>query len=129
MPKRIFIIAILFCLGGLLAIWETISSLLQSRLYLNFAFFLLPIGIGLFLGKKSAQWWARFWIILGYVLCAFLVLVSFISPASAHASWFGHSIRGAGAIPYIIVAALMLTSVLFTLHRLLYSERSQNYFR
>ncbi len=36
MPKRILIIGILFCLGGILAIWEVVSDLFQSRLNLNF---------------------------------------------------------------------------------------------
>ena len=73
---------ILFCLAGMLAIWEVISDLVHSHLNLNFAVFLLPVGIGLLRGKPRSQWWARFWFILGYILCALLVVMVLVSPGN-----------------------------------------------
>lgn len=127
-PKRIIIIGTLFCLGGVLAIWEVLSDLLESHINLNFAVFLLPVGIGLLRGKPRSQWWARIWIILGYLLCAFLVVVVFVAPENAHASWFEHEIRGPAAIPYVLLVLAILAVVFISTHKLLYSDRAKAYF-
>lgn len=63
MPKRVLIIGLLFCLSGILAIWDVLSGICQNRLSLNFAVLLLPVGIGLLRGRQRSQWWARFCII------------------------------------------------------------------
>jgi len=128
MPKRIIIVGILFCLGGALAIWEVLSGLFQSHIYLNFAVFLLPVGIGLLRGKLRSQWWARFWIILGYIFCVILVVLAIVSPRNAHASWFGREIAGSQAIPYILLFSALLAVSLVVMHRLLYSEKAVAYF-
>jgi len=128
MPKRIIIIGILFCLGGFLAIWEVLSDLFRSHINLNFAVFMLPVGIGLLRGKPRSQWWARFWIILGYILCALLVMIVILSPGNAHASWLGREIRGSGAIPYVLLVSALLAVALIAMHKLLYSEKAKVYF-
>ena len=128
MPKRIIIIGILFCLGGLLAIWEVLSDLFQSHINLNFAVFLLPVGIGLLRGKPRSQWWARFWIILGYIFCVVLVVIVVVSPGNAHASWFGREIRGSSAVPCALLVSALFAAFLSVLHRLLYSKRAITYF-
>ncbi|MEA3212539.1 MAG: hypothetical protein QOE70_5596 [Chthoniobacter sp.] len=127
MPNRVLIIGILFCLGGLLAIWEVIFSALGGRLNLNFAVCLLPVGIGLLRGRRRSLWWARFWMILGYLLCAFLIIISIAAPNAAHASVFGRETSGPGAVPYVILAALLLAATLALLHRLLCSEKARDY--
>jgi len=129
MPKRVFIIGLLFCLGGILAIWEVLSGLFQSCLNLNFAVLLLPVGIGLLRGKQGSQWWARFWIILGYILCGALIILVMLSPGSARATWFGTELQGSGAAPYVIGMALFFAVLLFVLHKLLYSEKANRFFR
>ena len=128
MPKRIITIGVLFCLGGALAIWEVLSDLVQSHINLNFAVLLLPVGIGLLRGKLSSQWWARFWIILGYILCALLVVLVIMSPDNANASWFGREITGSSAVPYVLVISALLAVFLVVIHKLLYSEKAIAYF-
>ena len=128
MPKRIIIIGILFCLAGFSAIWEVLSDLMRSHINLNLAVFLVPVGIGLLRGKPRSQWWARLWIILGYTLCALLVVVVIMSPENAHASWFGSEIRGSRAIPFVLLLATLLAVALIAMHKLLYSEKSKIYF-
>ncbi len=129
MPKRVLVIGLLFCLGGILAIWDVLSGLFDSRLSINFAVLLLPVGIGLLRGKPSSQWWARFWIILGYILCGSLIIFVMLSPESAHATGFGTDLHGPEAAPYVIGMALFFAVLLFVLHKLLYSEKANRFFR
>jgi putative effector of murein hydrolase LrgA (UPF0299 family) len=129
MPERVLIIGLLFCLGGVLAIWDVLSALAESNVNLNFAVFLLPVGIGLLRGKPRSQWWARFWIVLGYGLCGLMVVLAVASPESAHATWFDTRVRGPEAVPYVIGMALLFTVLLFGLHKLLYSEKANRFFQ
>lgn len=128
MPKRILIIGLLFCLGGVLAIWEVASDLFRSHINVNFAVLLLPVGIGILKGKKSSQWWGRFWIILGYIGCVLLVMASLLFSSNVSADFFGKEIKGVQAVPFAIVGAMLFTALFMTMHRLLYSEVSQAYF-
>ena len=129
MPKRIIIIGLLFCLGGLFAIWDVVSGLFHDRLSINFAVLLLPVGIGLLRGKSRSQWWARFWIILGYITCAALVILPILSPRSVHAEWFDTKLHGPEAVPYVIGIGLVSAVLLFILHKLLYSEKANRFFQ
>ena len=129
MPKRVLVIGLLFCLGGILATWDVLSGLFHSCLSINFAVLLLPVGIGLLRGKPSSQWWARFWIILGYILCGALVIFVTFSPGSASATWFNTKLQGPEAVPYVIGMALFFAVILFVLHQLLYSEKANRFFR
>ena len=128
MPKRILIIGLVFCLGGCVAIWEVVSDLLQSHINLNFSVLLLPVGIGLIRGRSRSRWWARFWLILGYVGCALLIGVALISPENVSATWFGHEFSGSEAIPYAIAGSICLTLLFYFVHRLLYSPKASAYF-
>jgi len=127
-PKRIILIASLFCLAGVMACWDIISGLFHGRISLNFAVFMLPVGIGLFRGLRSSQWWARFWIRLGYALCALLVLLALFFPGLAHASWFNTSVSGAAAVPFIILISFGMAGVLYVMQRLLDSEKAREFF-
>ena len=129
MPKRVLVIGLLFCLGGISSIWDMLSDLFQSRLSFDFGVLLLPVGIGLLRGKQSSQWWARFWIILGYILCGLLVILVPLWPGSASAMWFNTKLQGPEAVPYVIGMALFLAVLLFVLHRLLYSEKANRFFQ
>jgi hypothetical protein len=128
MPKRIITIGVLFVVCGLFAIWSVLSGLANNRINLNFAVLMLPVGVGLLRGKRSSQWWARFWIILGYCMMGLLVMLAFAMPHNVNATWFGNRIRGPSAIPYVIFVAIVFTAVLNVVHRLLYSEKSNAYF-
>lgn len=128
MPKRIIVIGILFCLAGVLAIWEVLSDLFRSHINLNLAVFLLPVGIELLRGKPRSQWWARFWIVLGYLFCVLLMVMAIVSPQNAHASWFGKEIQGSRAVPYVLLMAVLSAGAFMVVHKLLYSEKAKLYF-
>ena len=128
MPKRILIIGILFCSGGAFAIWEVVSDLFRSHINLNFAVLMLPVGVGIMKGKKSSQWWGRFWIILGYLGCIIVVGASLISPQNVTATGFGEEINGTEAVPYVLIGALIFAILFVTIHRLLYSDIAHAYF-
>ncbi|HWB02507.1 MAG TPA: hypothetical protein VG796_05735 [Verrucomicrobiales bacterium] len=129
MPKRILVIGLLFVLCGLSAIWSIVEAAMHNRLYLNFAVFCLPVGIGLLRGKARSQWWARFWIILSYIAVTALICLSLISPENVHAGWFEKTIRGRRAVPWVIGGSLVFGLLLILLHRLLYSRRASSYLR
>ena len=128
MPKRIVAISLLFIAFGLLAIWSVIVDLTHSKLSLNFAVFLLPVGIGLLRGKKSSQWWARFWVILGYCLVGGMIAIAFAAPQELHVNWFGNRIHGPSAVPYAIMCIAVPASVLVLVHLMLYSKKSNAFF-
>jgi hypothetical protein len=128
MPKRVLIIGLLFMLFGALAIWTVIEAALRNRIYLNFGVFLFPVGIGLLRGKISSRWWARMWIILGYLGIGLMIVLALASPQSLSASWFDAEVRGRRAVPYVIAAAAVLAAGLIVCHRLLYSPKANGYF-
>jgi hypothetical protein len=114
---------------GILAIWTIVSDLVRSHINLNFAVLLLPVGIGLLRGRASSQWWARFWIILGYILVGFLVVLAILFPYAINATWRGETIRGPAAVPYVIGLSVLACVPLVIIHRLLYSEKAIAFFR
>ena len=128
MPKRILIIGILFCLGGVSAIWEIISGIFNSHISINFAVCLLPVGIGLFKGKSRSRFWAAFWITLGYLICLVMTILILSHPENASVTWFEHVIRGQEAIPYAFAFIALSAVTLFIIHKLLYSEKASAYF-
>ena len=129
MPKRILLIGLLFCVGGILAIWDVVTSLCRSCLDLNFGVLLLPVGIGLLRGKPSSQWWARFWIILGYIGCGLLVSAAIVWPDAAYATWFDSQLRGPAAVPYVVGMATLSAVLLVVTHKLFYSDKANEFFR
>jgi len=124
MPKRVLIIGLLFVLGGLFSIWSIVEAGMHNRLNLNFGVLLLPVGLGLLRGRASSQWWARFWIILGYVSLIAMVCLVLAYPQGAKASWFGTQIKGGKAIPYVLGIAALCGTGLRILHRLIYSPKA-----
>jgi hypothetical protein len=124
MPKRILLIGLLFVLGGVFSIWSIIEAAMHNRIHLNFGVLMLPTGIGLLRGRASSQWWARFWILLGYLALLAMVCMVLAYPESAKASWFGTQIRGGKAIPYVLAIAALVGVALRILHRLLYSPKA-----
>ncbi len=111
-----------------MAIWQVISDLLRSRITLNFAVLLLPVGIGLIRGRSRSRWWASFWIVLGYIGCALLIGVAVVSPQNVSSTWFGHEFSGSDAVPYAIVGSICLALLFYFVHRLLYSPKADAYF-
>lgn len=128
MPKRILLIGLLFCLGGVGAIWVILADLFASRINVNFAVLLFPVGGGLLRGKRSSQWWAGFWIILGYIICALLLVIALVSPDAAYVTWFQREIRGPEAVPSVVAIGILFLLLFAALHMLLYSEKASSYF-
>lgn len=128
MPRRILIIGILFCLCGILAIWDIIDGFLHSHIRLNLAIFMLPVGIGLLRGKKSSQNWARVWIVLGYAICGIITIVGICFPKFVNFKFFDITINGNAAVPYLLLCMLLFLTLLITLHKLLYSMKACDYF-
>lgn len=128
MPKRILILGLLFLLGGLSALWSIIEAGMEGRIYLNFAVLTLPVGIGLLCGSPAAQWWARFCIVLGYLLVAALACLSLAYPQNARAVWFGTEMVGKSAVPYCLLVSALGAVGLGICHRLLYSAKACAYF-
>ena len=128
MPKRILLIGLLFIICGVLAVWSIIEAGMRGGININFGVFLLPVGIGLLQGKASSQWWARFWIFLGYVLMAVIICFVLVEPKAAQASWFGKSISGRRAAPYVLGFAALFTAGLWVCHKLLYSPKARAWF-
>ena len=127
-PKRIFIIALLFCLFGVWAIIGIVVGIFNNHLNIHLSFFMLPVGIGLFKGKPSSRWWARFWIILGYLLCGAMLILGTAKPSWIHADWFGRKLEGSEALLYMWIASFAMLAVLILLHKLLYSAKAEAYF-
>jgi hypothetical protein len=128
MPKRVLAIGLLFCLAGLGAAWDVLHGLSSGKINLNFAVCLLPVGIGLLRGKARSCWWARFWIILGYISCGLLLALPLAAPHWARASLGEREVQGSAAIPFVLAFVLVFAVLLYAVHRLLYSGKAQAYF-
>ncbi len=128
MPKRVLVIGLLFSLAGAAAIWETLAALLRSEYHLNLTVFLLPVGIGLLRCNKNSQWWAKIWIVLGYIVCGLMAAIGLLFFESARANLLGKEITGPAAGPIIIGVSLVIVALLVVIHRLISSERSNAYF-
>lgn len=128
MPKRILIIGILFCLAGVSAIWDIIFNLSQSHLNLNLAVFTLPVGIGLLRGRANSRWWARFWIVLGYIACGLFILLCAFDSGNARATFLDKTLSGPPALLVIYPVVVALAGILYAINLLLFSARSNEYF-
>jgi hypothetical protein len=100
-PIRILIIGLFFCLMGVISLWETIVALFSSRLFINLGIFMIPVGLGLLRGQRASLWWARFWIIIGYIFCALVI---------AAANWPYAVLVGIGSVVFLIISHLLLYS-------------------
>jgi hypothetical protein len=93
-PTRITAIGTFFILGGLLAAWEVVYDLSHSRVNLNFAVLMIPVGIGLLKGRASSRGWAKFWIgLFSLVFGALLVFYPFFGE-SYSVEWFDEQVTG-----------------------------------
>lgn len=127
MPKRVLIIGLLFMLFGVLSILSIIESAVKGGINLNFAVLLLPVGIGLLRGKSSSRFWAKFWIILGYIGLALMIGLVLVQPGNAKASWFGSEIHGGRAVPYVVLIGGLFGIGLVVCHRLISSPKASAY--
>lgn len=121
MPKRLAVIGILFCIAGVLAIWNVIVAFAHQSLSFNFVVLLLPVGIGLLYGRMWARRWANVAIVAGYFFCGLLVLAPLLWPSYSHVGLFRLHITGLQTWPYFVSAALLLTIIIYLVKRVLYS--------
>ena len=120
MSKRVIFVCSLLLLSGLLSAWEIFSALLQNRISINLGVLLIPISIGLFLGRASARSAAAFLFFLTYILLAVILVVTVVSGGRGVAQVFGSSYH-ANMIPIIFVAASIVGSMVGWLHWMLYT--------
>ena len=128
-PKRILFVGVVFCLGGFLAVWDVITNLIDLSIHINFGLFLLPVGIGLLRGELHSRWWARFWIILGYIFCTVTAGIILFASAVTEVTLFGNKIEGSAAIPYLLCCVIFFIIFLFSLHKILYSKHASDFFQ
>lgn len=127
-PKRVFVIAMLCVLAGILAVWEVITKLSQMNVSVNLGICLLPVGLGLIKGRKSSFRWARIWVYFGYFLCLGLVFATTLNLGHTTATWFGKRLVGSEAAPVAAFFALGGAAVLAVLHWYLVSPKSVAWF-
>jgi hypothetical protein len=118
----------LFCVAGVLALFEIIYSFSQNRINLNFAVLLLPIGIGLLMGKSGARWWARISIYIGYLLLAISVLTAIFSIENVYFVMGDTVLRGAAAMPFYLFILMLIGALLTVVKRVLYSAKASEFF-
>lgn len=129
LPKRVLLVGLLFCLGGAFAIWDIVEDLTRSTINFNLSVLLLPVGIGLLRGKTSSLGWAKFWIVLGWLVCGLGIVLVFIFPQKAYVTWFDNKIQGPEAVPLVVGVALAVILALLVMYILLASDKSKAYFR
>jgi uncharacterized membrane protein len=108
-PKRLALLAILFCILGVLCLWDAVRAILGQWVSLGFIFWLLlPVGIGLLRGKSAARSWARLLIAIGYCICALAVVVAALHPDSLYsAGTHGEALRLRFTVGAVITAAIL----------------------
>ncbi|WP_309396503.1 hypothetical protein [Cerasicoccus maritimus] len=129
-PLRVTIIAVLFCLLGISAIWEVAEGLTRNFYNFNFAVCLLPVGIGLWKGKRSSLGWAKFWIYLSYLSAAVGMIMALAIGGGGDLTftWGDTVLHGSEALLFVIPFALGLLGALVTVHWLLKSPTSEEFF-
>lgn len=124
---RLTVVGLFFCLAGLLCIVQIIIALWHNSISFNFGVCMLPVGVGLLHGKASSRRWAKFWIVLGYMVGGALIVLPPLFPSHSHVDLFDYHVEGLVAWPYIAGGALLGVGVLYLMHRLLYSEVVTDY--
>lgn len=128
-PRRVLVIAILFCAFGALVLGSMVWGLGKGRLDLNPLALTLPVGIGLLRGQTSSQWWATLWLILGYGLCGALMVAEWVWPGQTKIEGFGYRFEGGYSMPVLLACCAIPAAFLITLHVLLHSPKATAYFR
>lgn len=107
-PVGLTIIGVLFILGGAWALLKMVLELSHSRISLNFAVLMIPVGMGLLKGRSSSRFWAKFWVGFFVVIASGLLLAYPFSSESYHVTFGTKELHG--AVRHI--AAVMVPIVL-----------------
>jgi hypothetical protein len=127
MPGRIRVLGWCFILAGALSALGAARGLVDQSVQIGdvLGIFLIPVGFGLFQGKRTSRRWATGWLIYAAFGSVSLTVVGSFRPALVQASIFGNIYRGAAALPYIYVIAPILTLACLVLLWLLFSQPSK----
>ena len=128
MPKRVFLIGLLFIILGLSEVVKVLFGLWQDKFIWNFNVLMAPVGVGLLLGKSSSRWWAQFWIIFLYVGLAIMLCNTVSQPDHIRFTWFSNPVQFASPQLYLLIIEIVYALLLISVHVLLYSKKSNNYF-
>ena len=126
-PLRIWFLGLLYAMGGVLAIWQVVEAGLGGTVSLNFAVFLLPVGLGLLAGKLSSLSWAKFWVGFGWAVIVLALVVAVIRPDVVHSSWNGRELTGRDALPTVFGVSAGVALILYGIWRLLKSQTTEAY--
>jgi hypothetical protein len=113
-PLGLTIIGSLFILGGALALFQMALDLSHSRIRLNFAVLMIPVGIGLLKGRFSSRFWAKVWIGFFVVFVSALLLAYPFFSESYHVRFGSEELHGAmrHIVAVTIPALLILPGVI-----------------
>lgn len=123
-PKRLVLIAGLCCLIGALAFYDFVLSLIYFKhISVNLAWLLIPVGLGLFLGKQSALMWAKIWCLIAYVLLGFVIVIFFAYPGMIKVDIDGKSYYGEDNLLIAILLCLTYLVGITLIHVQLYHHK------
>ncbi|MDT0595296.1 hypothetical protein [Glaciecola petra] len=129
-PKRLIIIAVLFCIIGVIALYDFLLPLIYfQQISVNLAWLLVPVGIGLFLGKESALMWAKIWCIIGYILLASIVTLFFMYSGMLKVDLYGKSHYGEDNLLIACLLCLAYLAAVALIHFQLYHPRVTAFFQ
>ena len=123
MPRRLLVVACVFCLLGAAALTESVAHLLRGDgVIVKAGVLMLPIGLGLLTRKSFARLWATYLIVLNAVLAvAGSVFVAVDRPSSARFSLLGADLVGVPAVGAIAFMLLVVAVGCVLLVRMLYT--------
>jgi len=128
MPKRVLITGIIFCVAGILGIWNTVSNFLNSHSYFELSFVFLPIGIGLLKGNHRSRWWASAWMFLGILVCIVVMMIVIFGSGHTTVSWLGYTAEVSIAKSTTLISVIAVGIIFFLGQRLLYSRNACVFF-
>lgn len=127
-PTRVLLIGLLLSATGLWNLSEMISSFWQEEISVELGMLTLPVGIGLLQGREWARYWARICFIIGYIVCAAIVLVVAIFRDKAPEIWMKKQLGQEDVMLQDIGLSLVLAALIYILHHLLFTERANAWF-
>ncbi|RYD39850.1 MAG: hypothetical protein EOP85_15245 [Verrucomicrobiaceae bacterium] len=128
-PRRVLLVGALFCLVGGAVICQILWDLFHHRLSFDLTVLMLPVGVGLLRGRTSSKWWATLWCIYGYGMSLIFVMLDLLEPGRVTLKVFGHEVEGGYPRPLFLTLAILMAAGFMTMHYLLASRKSAEYFR
>ena len=116
MSKRVIFVCSLLLIAGLGAAWNMLVALTRRDIQFNFGILLIPISIGLFLGRAVARTLASILFCVGYV---FLLVMLGAAVAGAKITT---TLPFPASLPLVFVFVALAGSVMSLIHWMLYSS-------